>query len=190
MSADPYVYPGSRVLINKEDIRDSEMLEAFERTITANRMEHLPARIPMHYPGYRRLHRHLFEPIYSWAGKERTVNIAKGGHLFCLVPFIAAQMEQRFAAIRSDDALNSPSPADFAARAAEHICEINAIHPFRDGNGRTLRAFLECLARAAGHTVALRRIDPEAWNAASISSFKDGCYNAMRQVVTDLIVLG
>jgi fido (protein-threonine AMPylation protein) len=83
--------------------------------------------------------------------------LAKGGSLFCLVPHIAGQMAQRFAAIRAENGLRGLPREAFAARAAEHLCEINAIHPFREGNGRTLRVFLVCLAEAAGHHAALER---------------------------------
>jgi cell filamentation protein len=188
VSEDPYVYPGTDVLINKEDIRDRDELEAFERLVTANRLEHLPRRVPITGAGYRRLHRHIFGPVYAWAGQDRTVNLAKGGSLFCLVPHIAGQMAQRFAAIRAENGLRGLTREAFAARAAEHLCEINAIHPFREGNGRTLRAFLVCLAGTAGHRVALERIDPAGWNEASVGSFRQGDYEAMRRVILDALV--
>jgi cell filamentation protein len=183
VSDDPYVYPGTDVLINKEGIRDAGELEQFERVVTANRMEHLPADVPLTYVGYRRLHHHIFEPIYAWAGEARTVNISKGNAMFCLVPHISPQMEQRFAVIRAENSLRGLSRAEFVARAAEHICELNAIHPFRDGNGRTQRAFLEALAARVGHPLRLERIDPRAWNEASIRSFQAGDYEPMRQVI-------
>jgi cell filamentation protein len=188
VSEDPYVYPGTDVLINKEDIRDRDELAAFERLVTANRLEHLPRRVPLTYAGYRRLHRHIFAPVYAWAGQDRTVNLARGGSLFCLVPHIAGQMAQRFAAIRAENGLRGLTREAFAMRAAEHLCELNAIHPFREGNGRTLRALLVYLAEAAGHHVALERIDPEGWNSASIGSFRQGDYDAMRRVILGALV--
>jgi cell filamentation protein len=133
-------------------------------------------------PGTRS-HRHLFQDLYDWTGKFRVVNIAKGDHMFCLVPYIPAQMAQRFAGIRAENGLRGLSRVVFAGRAAEHICEINAIHPFRDGNGRALRAFAEILAARAGHSVRLERIDPRAWTEASIRSFQDANYGPMRQVI-------
>jgi cell filamentation protein len=183
VSEDPYVYPGTDVLINKEDIRDRDDLEAFERVMSANRMEHLPQDIPITYGGYRQLHRYIFEPVYQWAGKARTVNIAKGGHMFCLVPHIAGQMEQRFNTIQAENGLKGLTREEFAARAAEHICEINAIHPFREGNGRTQRSFLGRLGEEAGYRIALERIQPRAWNNASIYSFQRGDHDSMCQVI-------
>jgi cell filamentation protein len=61
--ADPYFYPGTDILINKEDIRDREELEAFERVMTASRMETLPPGVPLTADGYRQLHRYIFQDV-------------------------------------------------------------------------------------------------------------------------------
>ena len=188
MSGDPYVYPNTNVLINKENIRDYDTLEDIERVLTANRLEFLPRDVPLTSAGYRRLHRHLFEPIYPWAGRYRTVNIAKGNDMFCLVPHIASQMDQRFAAIRAENGLKGLNRQNFANRSAEHVCELNAIHPFREGNGRTLRAFLVGMADKAGHRIDLGAIDPRAWNQASISSFRRAAYDDMERVILDILL--
>ncbi len=87
---------------------------------------------------------------------------------FCKAEFIAAEMDKRFAAINGENNLRGLDAATFAARAAEHIGELNAIHPFLDGNGRALRAFLENLAEQAGHHIDLARVDPQAWNVSGV----------------------
>ncbi len=74
-----------------------------------------------------------------------------------------AKLEKRFAAIRAENGLLGMSADQFAERAAEHLSELNAIHPFREGNGRTLRAFLGILAERAGHEIDMTLIDPKAW---------------------------
>jgi cell filamentation protein len=142
MADAPYCYPGTNVLINKEDILAADDLEQFERLATAQRLrEGLPS-VPLTVDGYCELHRHIFQDVYQWAGKFRTVDISKGGHLFCRPAFIAGQMDERFKAIRQG-LLQNLTEDEFVARAADHLCELNAIHPFREGNGRTMRAFLE-----------------------------------------------
>jgi cell filamentation protein len=185
---DPYVYSGTGVLINKESIRDQGELETFERVMTAARLEALPTMSPLTEDSYRQLHRHILQDVYEWAGEYRTVNIAKGGHMFCLVPYIADQVRQRFATIQAEGGLALSSREDFVSRAAEHISELNAIHPFRDGNGRTLRAFLEGLADHAGYCAAVERIDPDAWIDASIRGFRDGEYEPTRRVIDSAVV--
>ncbi len=184
---DPYVYPGTGVLRNKENIRDARELEAFERIATANRMETLPDDTPITAEGYREIHRYIFQDVYDWAGKTRTVDLAKNDDLFCLAAYVDQELAKRFEAIRTEGGLRGLSAESFAARAADHISELNAIHPFREGNGRTQRAFLFVLGRQAGHEVDIVRIDPQAWNDASRESFRTGESRPVRDVIVGAI---
>ncbi|CAB3802561.1 hypothetical protein LMG28614_05642 [Paraburkholderia ultramafica] len=181
--ADPYVYPGTQVLINKEDIRHAEKLAMFERMMTLQRMRDGSPTVEMSPAGYRELHRHLFQDVYEWAGDLRTVALAKGSSMFCRPEFVEQELQKRFATIHAEGDLRGLTAEQFAGRAAEHLSELNAIHPFREGNGRTQRAFLEVLGQNAGHPVDLTRIDPTAWNEASITGFHRGDYELMRQVI-------
>jgi cell filamentation protein len=185
--SDPYCYPGTDILRNIDNIRDPQELTIFERASSANRMETLPDHFPISPDGYRAIHRHIFQDVYDWAGEYRVVDIARTDDLFCLVPYIARELAKRFAAIRSENNLRGLAPNDFATRAAEHPIELNAIHPFREGNGRTLRAFLFVLARQAGHDIKMERIDAVAWNEASRVSFRTGESQAMRDIIANAI---
>ena len=178
----PYCYPGTNVYRNKENIRNAEELEALERTHSADRLLTLPHDIPITPEGYREIHRYMLQDVYEWAGKDRWVDTGRTGP-FCKAEYIIPELQRRFAAINAEDDLRGLDADLFIARAAEHISEINAIHPFLDGNGRALRAFLEILAVGAGHTIDLARIDPEAWNAASIAGFHKQDYQPMRDVI-------
>jgi cell filamentation protein len=184
---DPYLYPGTDILRNKENIRDARELEAFERTTTANRLETLPHDIPITAEGYREIHRYIFQDVYDWAGQERTVDIAKSDDLFCLARYIDQELGKRFEAIRAEGFLRGLGAEQFATLAAEQLSELNAIHPFREGNGRTQRAFLFLLGRQAGHEVRLEAIDPRTWNEASREGFRSGDATALRKVIADAI---
>ena len=181
--SDPYCYPGTNVLRNIENIRDAEELTAFERSAAANRMEMLPDDFPITPDGYRAIHRYIFQDVYDWAGEYRDVDIARTDDLFCLVPYIAPELAKRFEAIRRENSLRGLSIEDFATRAAEHAIEL----PFREGNGRALRAFLFVLARQAGHDIHMERIDARSWNEASRVSFRTGDTQAMRNIIADAI---
>jgi cell filamentation protein len=185
--SDPYVYPGTDVLRNKENIRDAAELAAFERLATANRMETLPDDLPITPDGYRAIHRYIFQDVYDWAGQYRLVDIARTQDLFCLAPYIELELAKRFAAIQAEDGLRDLSAEQFAKRAAEHMAELNAIHPFREGNGRTQRAFLFVLARRAGHEIDMVRINAQSWNEASRESFRTGNSRAMYDVIAGAI---
>jgi cell filamentation protein, protein adenylyltransferase len=183
----PYCYPGTDVLRNKENIRDNDELERFERMATARRLETLPHDLPITVAGYREIHRYVLQDVYDWAGEYRTVDTGRTAP-FCKAEFIGRHMDARFAAINAEDNLRGLAPELFAARAAEHICELNAIHCFLDGNGRTQRAFLEVLAAEAGHKIDLARIDPQTWNAASIAGFYTQDYRPMQKVIAGAFV--
>lgn len=182
MKQHPYCYPGSDVYRNKEDIRDKDDLEQVERMLAARRLETLPHNLPITPEGFREIHRYMLQDIYDWAGEYRRIDTGRTGP-FCKAEFIASEMEQRFAAIGSENNLRGPDAATFADRAAEHIGELNAIHPFLDGNGRTLRAFLEILAEQARHRIDLARVNPQAWNDASARSFHKLDYTPMREII-------
>jgi len=185
--SDPYCYAGTDVLRNLRNIQDAKELAAFERTLTASRLEALPDDFPITPEGYRAIHRYIFADLYDWAGEYRIVDIARAESLFCLVPYIAQELAKRFKTIQSENNLRGLNAEDFAARAAEHMIELNAIHPFREGNGRTLRAFLFVLARQAGHDIKMERIDAVPWNEASRLSFRTGDSRAMRNIIANAI---
>jgi cell filamentation protein len=189
MSDDPYLYPGTDVLRNIAGIRDPAALEQFERMAVLQRSrEELPDAVDISVAGYRMIHRHLFQDVYDWAGQDRTVNISKGEHTFCLAPYIGVHLQQRFAAIASENGLKNLSTPQFAARAAHHICELNAVHPFREGNGRVQRLFLKFLTAQAGHCLNLQYIRPEAWLEASKESFGTGDCRLMQAIIADAII--
>jgi cell filamentation protein len=183
----PYCYPGTDVLRNKEDIRDKDALEAFERAHSADRLETLSHDLPITVAGFCEIHRYMLQDVYDWAGEYRTVNTGRTAP-FCKTEYIAAEMDKRFAAINGENNLHNLTPEQFASRAAEHINEINAIHPFLDGNGRAQRAFLQVLAEQAGHEIDLARIDPQAWNDASVRGFYQQDHRAMCTLLADALI--
>jgi cell filamentation protein len=171
---DPYVYPGSEVLINIEDIRDGRELEQFERVMTAVRLREGIPEVPLTVDGYRTIHRHIFQDLYSWAGEFRSVDISRSDDMFCRAQFIGAEMKKRFRLIQTDGPWKRHSIDHFAHRLAEHVSELNAIHPFREGNGRTVRAFIDAVGRESGHPMHIESIEPNVWLQASIDSFRTG----------------
>jgi len=168
---DPYCYPDSDVLKNRLGLRDQAELDAFEAMITAQRGEEPLPRGRLGYAHYRAIHHHLFQDVFDWAGKPRTVRIAKGGSMFCYPEHIDAEMRKLFAQLAADDFLRGLCAEEFARRAAHFLAELNAIHPFREGNGRTQLSFLALLAARADHPFC-GRIDPDSMFAAMVSSFK------------------
>ncbi len=170
-ATDPYCYPGSTVLKNRFNLQTKSELERYETFISHQRAgEPLPIG-RLSYTHYRAIHRHLFGDIYRWAGRVRTVRIAKGGNPFCYPENIDRQMRRIFDWLADENGLRDLGPETFARKAAHFISELNAIHPFREGNGRTQNTFLIILADQAGHPLDLQRLDPPAMMHAMIASF-------------------
>jgi cell filamentation protein len=168
---DPYSYRGTDCLKNKLGLRDAETLQAFELEMSTVRAdEPLPAGRfgPTHY---RRIHHHLFQDVYRWAGRYRTIATSKGGNLFCRPQFIEREMTRLFGRLNSADLKLASARDTFIRSIAEFLSDLNAIHPFREGNGRCQLAFLHLLALRAGHPLEIERIDPPAFLAAMIRSF-------------------
>jgi len=183
---DPYCYPDSDVLKNKADLRSAETLETFETAMTFARAEEpLPAgRLSARH--YRAIHHHLFQDVYDWAGRYRTVRLTKGASTFCYPENIAGEMTRVFTWLKQHDFLRGVTAEQFPPRAAHVLAEINAIHPFREGNGRTQLTFLALLADRAGHPLNLDRLDPDATLDAMIKSFR-GDEQPLVTVVAQLI---
>ena len=168
---DPYCYKGTFVLKNKANIRDAERLEAFELEMSNSRaQEPLPAGkfTPSHYC---KIHHHLFRDVYTWAGKPRTVRTSKGGNAFCYPEYIDREMKKQFAKLRTAVLAGRRTQIAFVAAAADFLAELNAIHPFREGNGRSQLAFLHLLGLRSGYPFDLPRIDRETFLPAMITSF-------------------
>lgn len=185
-AADPYCYPGTAVLKNIPGLRSQERLERFEAANTAQRAdEPLPTgRLGVRH--YCAIHRHLFQDVYSWAGRFRTVRIAKENSAFCYPEHIAREMDTLFAKLRADQFLENLSAQMFATQGAAFLSTLNAIHPFREGNGRTQTIFFALLAHRAGHTLDLEKLPPNRFLDAMVASFKGNNQPLIKQI-EDLI---
>jgi cell filamentation protein len=139
---DPYCYPGTDVLKNIPGIRDNETLQQFETEISQweqARIELTPVEGAFDLSHLREIHRRLFQQVYEWAGAIRTGNISRDETLFAnhsLIESYGVEVFEKLAGERKLWVRDSP-PREFLGRLAEYFGEINALHPFREGNGRT-----------------------------------------------------
>ena len=123
----------------------------------------------------RLIHRHIFQDIFPWAGDFREVTTSRTNSFGFPPPqFILPSLETLFTALKAESHLKGLDPDRFAQRAGHYLGEINAIHPFREGNGRTQREFLRSVALHAGHPLTWAGLTPEENNEASRVSFATG----------------
>jgi cell filamentation protein len=102
----------------------------------------------------RAIHRYLFQDVFPWAGELRVVNIAKGNATFGPALHVAAALDDTMAKLKREQFLAGLAAPEFAGRAGFYLGEINAIHPFREGNGRAQREFIRQLAIHSGHPLS------------------------------------
>jgi cell filamentation protein len=175
-----YCYPGSHILKNKLDILDSEALTTAEREITAARIAGIldnPVRGKLDFKHLCDIHRAIFHDVYDWAGKPRTVNIAKGNP-FCMSHAIPVYAEDIFTKLKNEGFLYDTLADEMSERLTYYLSEINVLHPFREGNGRAQRLFIEYLAQSAGFRVDFSDVLSNEMIEASVLSF-DKDYDKM-----------
>src|SRR5712691_7683176 len=176
-SSDPYTYPGSDVLRNIPDIRDPQRLADFEANATVARLVELDA-APLtgrfDNAHLQAIHKYIFQDVYSWAGQFRTVNISKGGHLFGVASFVELALQDLLRRQFAENCLRKTDPEWFARRAGFYLGEINAVHAFREGNGRAQREFIRTLGAQAGFVIDWSRITRDDMITGSRESFETG----------------
>jgi cell filamentation protein len=186
---DPYVYPGTGCLRNRLGIREAVELERAEAARTSVTLA-LLARNPL--PGNYDLthlsafHRRIFGDIYEWAGELRSVAIAKDESVFALPEHIEAYLAGVFAELAVEDHLRGLARERFLDRITYFHAELNAAHPFREGNGRAQRAFLGQLARDAGYTLAWQRLERERNIEAARASHR-GEFSPLHELLDELL---
>lgn len=186
---DPYTWSDG-CLRNKLDIRDRRVLAVIEARIVTVRdavlaRETLPGEYNLEH--LQRFHYELFRDVYDWAGETRTVDIAKVDVQFCHWRFVAEQTTALLAQLEDDNWLTGKSRDAFMDRLAYYYGELNARHPFREGNGRAQRAFLRQLAAAAGWRLDWSALDGEANIMASQHSWRTADHSPLRAVLEPVV---
>lgn len=170
---DPYIGPDG-VFLNRLGITDSVELHAAEADITAARLIALDRfRIGGDYDlGHlQAFHRFIFSDVYPWAGELRTVEIAKYD-AFCRRAHLESYAAEVFGRLRAATWPTGQDRGAFIAGLAEAYADINALHPFREGNGRAQRAFLQQFAASVGRPLTWAGLDAEQNEVAGIAGFR------------------
>ncbi|WP_421779601.1 Fic/DOC family protein [Kiloniella litopenaei] len=169
---DPLCYPESSVLRNKANLTDQGELDQFEQLMFLTRSdEDLPAG-NLDYAHYCQIHLHFFQDVYEWAGKKREIRTGKGESWFCFPEHIDGEMDRIFTELAEENHLLSIRNIDqFSRRAAYYLAEINAIHPFREGNGRCQLTLLAMLAEHGHFSLREDKLDQSVFMDAMIMSF-------------------
>lgn len=182
---DPYLDPATGILRNLTGATTWDQLASDEAQLVHARALQLSA-APVPFTAdliqLKRIHRHLFQDVYDWAGQIRTVDIAKPGSVpFLPASLIARGAEYTFEQLAQENLMARLDTDRFVDRLAFHYDQVNHLHPFREGNGRTQRIFFSQLAQHAGY-----RID---WARISGPANDDACRTAATGNLTPLRTL-
>jgi cell filamentation protein len=160
---DPYCYPGTNILRNLLDLRDEVELNSFEAAMVAIHLVRLteePIEGEFGTARLRETHRRIFGSVYEWAGQLRknTGTMTKqrpAGHRVTYgdSAYVESGLLDTFEKLKRENFLRGSQADSFAIRSAHFYGELDAIHPFREGNSRTLRQFFSDLAREAGFKI-------------------------------------
>ena len=171
-----YCYPDSNVLKNKLNIRDNKLLKTAEEEITLiKQMELLKNPIKGNFSKAHlmNIHQFIFEDIYPFAGKIRREQISKADTMFYPPNLIDRELDKVFAKIKEKNMLRETDEEKVFDNLAYVMAELNIIHPFREGNGRSIREFIRLMAKRMGYDLNWGNVDKEELLEASILSVDD-----------------
>jgi cell filamentation protein len=176
---DTYCYPGTDVLRNKAEITDANELDTYEGELSTLRSIEIlenPIAGQFDLAHLQRIHSALFQDVYEWAGKIRTVDISRGNSRFANVRFIESAANELFNQLARENWLKELDASTLSAGLAHYLSEINALHPFREGNGRTQRIFISHLSQAAGYQLDYSDLEQEQiYKAMELAFNGDEC---------------
>ena len=171
-----YCYPDSNVLKNKLNIRDlRELKEVEEKFVAIKQLVLLQKPIPGRFTinHLLRIHRFLFEDVYPFAGHIRREQISKGETLFFPPDLIKRELRRVFGEIHETGMLQEKKPQSQIQHLSHVMAELNIIHPFREGNGRSIRELIRCMAQVYGLTLNWGNADQDTMMDAAIASVYD-----------------
>lgn len=191
MQDNKYCYPNSDVLINKLNIKDAKSLFEAEKKFTAIRLHELqenPIKGNFDFNHLKKIHKYIFQDLYDWAGKVRTVEIGKG-NLFCTTACIQSYADSVFRNYFSECYSAKNNFTHFINLFSKNYGDLNALHPFREGNGRTQREFARLICNECGYDFNLSCTTHEKMLEASKLSFNVGDNRLLAQIFSDAVTI-
>ncbi|PTX13138.1 cell filamentation protein [Pontibacter mucosus] len=175
---DRYCYPGTSVLINHFDIRDAAKLSKLELTHWRHNVLALPGKfasqLKFDLALWQLIHKETFGTVYPWAGELRSVMISKGNAVHAAPRMIEPYANHLLQELKAAGYLKGLDREQFLLKGSYFFEELNAIHPFREGNTRTLKVFFSLLSQQAGYEIDWRKVSAQQYQQAEQASFAAG----------------
>ena len=168
---DPYCYKNTDILINNLNIKDNALLELAETDISLLSSESIDfAPPPYNFTYLKNIHKTLFSDLYLWAGLIRTIGINKGDTMFCRPEYIQREADKIFSLLAQENYFQRLNIEEFIIKMAEFYGDLNIIHPFREGNGRSQRILFEHITVNSGFQISWSSVTKDEWIQANINS--------------------
>ncbi|MCQ2978324.1 MAG: Fic family protein [Clostridia bacterium] len=171
-----YYYDDQDILINKMDIKDIDLLNEFERRVVSLKLliiDHTEFRPRFDKYRLKEIHSFLFSEIYDFAGEYREENLAKDDFRFASCEFIDSELDRILDPVCDLEDLKGLSDDELAERVADIMAELNVVHPFREGNGRTYREFMRQMCDKLGYSLDWSKVSYEELFESSLKSVVD-----------------
>lgn len=171
-----YCYENSDVLKNKLNIKDETKLKELETYLTIFKSYELRKKGvtgDFSKQHLKDIHKYLFGDLYEFAGEFRNENIAKDDFRFADPRYISEGIDTLLLDLAKENKLKGLDKKDMVKRLAYYLSELNVLHPFREGNGRTIREFIRQLALYNGYLLDLRQVSSDEFFEASVESVID-----------------
>lgn len=162
MAADPYIDPASGILANKLGITDPGELQEVEYALAQKAapeaLKFADGAPDLDEAVLKRIHHILFKDVYEWAGETRKVALAKGKTVFAPVRALHGYADREILPRFRQAAEQAGDDVQLSDALSEAWGELNALHPFREGNGRTTQVFVTALAHRYDRDIDWRKI--------------------------------
>ena len=171
-----YCYENTDILKNKLNIQDQEKLYNYERKIVLAKLFILRQKENIgnfDIKHFLWIHKFLFDEVYGFAGLLRSENIAKGNFRFAEWQYIEQELVKLLDKLKEENYLKGLSKEEMSKKLAYYMAELNVLHPFREGNGRTIREFIREIAVYNGYELDLTKTTPKDMLNACIESVID-----------------
>jgi cell filamentation protein len=182
-------YPGTKTLVNYFSIKERMKLRRIEASIANFRTAQMLTegiQNTYDFSYLKSIHERMFSDVYPTAGQIRT-NTAAKRTVFCNPEYIESAAEDIFNRLREEHYLVNLDRMTFINDLAFFMGEVEALHPFRDGNGRAARLFFYQMTMNAGYDIDWAHVDSDRLLEADISAI-DGDYQLLIDVLEEVVL--
>lgn len=191
--------PGTDIPRNRLGITEADLLHEIEQSLLQQAYQVFIAELQpatrFDEAYFKSLHQRTWASLYDWAGEYRSVDMSKGGSLFCRAAFLETESRRLFRLLEQEGFLKEAaggSKEKFAERLAHYQCELIALHPFYELNGRITRLFFDLIAIDNGYdpidyspTLRGQGDETNAYIQASIACVRAADHNPLRQMILE-----